>query len=155
MNALLLFVGGYFVVLAVLLVAARPYRVRLVQLGTEILNDTDSEDVRRQVRDMLRSAYSIRTAPVQLLSYCVLLYLPHYRLIAMAQEFVKEHDGLLQEQRFSELFDLHRASAAAVNPIFGALAYLAKAAFRMKVRFYSRRYHADRTQLKALQMRTV
>jgi len=155
MIQVLLFVGGYFMLLGALALAVRPYRVRLGELGNEILCDSKSDAVQAHVRAILRGAYSIRSAPASLFWSMLLIVLPPARLIAMAQEAAQEHPALMDEDRLTELYELYRASTAAVNPIFGALAYAAQALFRVKTRIYVRRYHADRRRLTALQIKAA
>lgn len=154
-TTILLFVGGYFVLLGVLALAVRPYRARLAALADEILRTSPSDEVDRHVRELLKSAYSIRGAVAQFLGYAFYVVLPAHRVLTIAHEFHRAHPDLVDESRLSEFYDLWRASTAAVNPIFGALMYVAKGLFRLKARACVRRYHADRRELRALQMRTA
>lgn len=155
MITVLIVAGSYFSLLILLAILARPYRVRFAELANEILNDNPSDDVRSHVEWMTGTAYSIRTAATQFLTGMVLVVLPGDRLMQMAREFHAEHKELVDEDRISELSELHKASAAAVNPIFGLLALLARALFGIKVSSYSRRFHSDRKELEALQLRPV
>src|SRR5438045_1298392 len=123
MMTIVLFVGGYFVLLGGLSVAVRPYRVRLADLADEIICDTRSDAVRKHVQDVLRTTYSVRGAPIEFFGLCMLLVLPAHRVIALAHDAYEEHREMMSEERLAEFYELYRVSVAAVNPIFGALAY--------------------------------
>jgi hypothetical protein len=141
MTTILLFVGGYFVLLGTLSIAVRPYRTRLANLASEILCDSESEDVRRYVQDSLRTAYSMRSAPAHVLGYIIGLLTPSERLSRDAAEWAKRFPDFMQDRRWMGLSDYHLASVAAVNPLFGALLYVLRMLFRLKLYLFVRRHY--------------
>lgn len=131
MTSIVIIVGGYFAALVVLALVARPYRIRMKALALELIESGIPEREERLIKRLMETAYSIRTSPQIFFVFMIGLARRSDQIDREVQEFVK-NNALARDPRVSKLLDLHMASAAAVNPIFGALGYGAKWAFGLK-----------------------
>lgn len=155
MSNIVLFIAAYFVVLAVLSVAVRPNRLRLKQIANELLNEKTTDSEREMITRLAGSAYSIRTAPMLLLVFTMGVLRRSQELDGESDKWAVDHPILASDRRSFELLDLHMASAAAVNPIFGSLAYLAKWIFRAKAKAHFRRANNGERRVDIYEMRVV
>ncbi len=155
MTNLLIFIALYFAALALLSVIARPYRVRLIAVSESLLSDHVNESERQFVSHVTRTAYSVRTSPMLFLIFLQGLLRTSESLDANPDDFEKSHPALTADNRAHELLEMHMASAAAVNPIFGILAYAAKWAFRAKAAAYLRKSKNSAINLDIYEMRSV
>jgi hypothetical protein len=82
------------------------------------------------------------------------LLTPSVRYDRRAVEWARKNPEVTGDPRWRELFELYYASIAAVNPIFGALLYVARILFRIKAYlFVIQHYRPTRHQLADLNVR--
>ncbi len=143
MIAIFAFVFSYFVLLIALSALVRPQRKRLAVLAHELLSEDIDEDRRVLIGRLLATAYAMRMAPTQFLATCIALLIPSDRFDREARDWAQKSQDLIEDGRWFEMFECHSASAAAANPIFGALAYAARGVFKLKARHYARRFHGN------------
>lgn len=143
MSAVIIFLGAYAALTVVLTVAVRPYRVRLMTLARELCGPGSPEEVRDLARRISLYAYSMRVAPVHVFWYATVLVKPSWQVRKEAQEYAREHPAIVAEDRFDELYDLYILSTAAINPVFGAIALVLRAIFKLKVLTYARKVHTN------------
>jgi len=141
-NAIIIF-GGYFGVLAVLSLFARPYRARLLVLGAELGAEYQEPDDQRFILALMSSAYSWRAAIVQTLVYLTGIFRRGDELDRACEEYVTEKPEFARDPRVHEMLSAYFASAVAVNPLFGILAITAKTGFRIKARLHHRGKQVD------------
>lgn len=133
MTYALILLIGYFVALAALVVIAKPYRARLAELLHDLSHDYPNDSlVQGMVRSYASSAYSMRTSIIQFFTFLIGLTQSPKSLDEGCEEMEVQHSEPLNDKRLYEMMECHMASAAAINPIFGGLAYAAKALFRLK-----------------------
>lgn len=142
MISLIALIAAYFATLVILSLAARPYRKRMKLLASELLAGNLNDAERDMIASILRSAYSMRSAPMLVLTFTVGAMMSRETFDRMDHEAVELYPSLCNDERIFELSDLRMASAAAANPLFGALAYAARIGFRVKIRA---RFHKERT----------
>lgn len=139
MIALLALIGGYFGLLGVLSIVARPYRHKLAALASELSRAYPGDEmVEDACRYYLGNAYSIRAAPVRFLIFVTALLIPGDVLDEQCREADRDHPGIFDDPRLHEMNEAFHASVAAVNPIFGLLAHFARAAFGLKAVIHHR-----------------
>lgn len=134
-------IAAYFALLIVLSVIARPYRVRLAELANELLADYPDEPIIVELcRVYTLSAYSIRAAPIRLLTYLIILIKPARDIDRECEEMKRDNKAFFEDARITEMMDCYNASISAVSPVFGALAFLASLAFKLKayIHFHGR-----------------
>jgi hypothetical protein len=153
MSTLIAFIAAYFLLLAVLSVVARPSRVRLKNLSCELLTANLTQSERKMVLRLADSAYSVRTAPLLLLVFITGVLRHSEKLDAESDGWVVDNPTLATDRRSHELLELHMASAAAANPIFGALAYVAKWVFRAKSKAHFERVESGAKALDLYEMK--
>ncbi|MBA4757733.1 hypothetical protein [Sphingosinicella sp.] len=137
MTQILILVGGYIALLALLSIAARPARRGLIQVSKNLAKLELTERERHMVNALLSASYSWRSAPIIALSFLTgLLQSPH-SLDEESEEFASAIPNLIRSEDFHRLFEYHLISVASVNPLFGLLAYAARLAFRAKTRFHT------------------
>jgi hypothetical protein len=141
MMTIFAFVAGYFALLVLLSLIARPSRVRIAELAGELSCEQLSEKQKRMLRSVVESAYSMRSAPAHFLFTVAHLLTPSEKFDQRAREWaaLAENRAIIEDHRWAELFDRYTVSIIAVNPIFGALLSLARLLFRLKARLYAKR----------------
>jgi hypothetical protein len=155
MINLFIFVVGYLLFLATLSLIARPYRMRLISVSESLLSDNVTESEKQFIGHVTKTAYSVRTAPMLFLVFAMGLLKTSQSIDANQGDFEKNHPVLTDGNRSHELLEMHMASAAAVNPIFGALAYAAKWAFKIKTRAYFEKNNGQPINIDIFEMRAV
>ena len=155
MTALLAFVAGYLALLMLLTYLVRERREQLGQLALALLEDHPSETIEFMLRHSTRTAYSLAVAPIQVLQLLALLLTPSAVLERKALDFVSDKEELIHDDRYALVIANYNLSVAAANPIFGALAYVLRAALKMKLRFYIRNHHENERALKAFRKCTI
>jgi hypothetical protein len=153
MSTLIAFIAAYFLLLAVLSVVAKPSRVRLKNLTCELLAADLTKSERKMVLRLTASAYSVRTAPLLLLMFITGVLRHSEKLDAASDTWVIDNPTLSTDRRSHELLELHMASAAATNPVFGTLAYAAKWAFRVKSKAHFERVESGAKALDLYEMK--
>ena len=139
MTTILAFAAGYFALLMVLSIIARPSRLRIAELARELAQDDLKPRQRQHLKVLLDSSYSMRSAPVHLAAIVIALLTPSEKFDAGAREWAKDNQELIEDPRWNELFERHIVSIVAVNPIFGALLSVARLLFRLKAYLFAKR----------------
>lgn len=150
-------ISGYFALLAVLSVVARPYRARMAVLARDLLAAyPDDPFIQHLCEAYIKSAYSLRAAPVRLLSYILGLIKPARELDRECYQMKEESPAFFADPRISELIDCYNASISAVSPVFGALAYVARLLFLLKayLHFHGRE-HLERAAAELVEARAA
>lgn len=122
MNTLLIFFAGYLAVSVAINVLAIGYRKDLaaaVQKAKRI--DGLSKQEIATLDSYVLSMRSLRTSIILLLVFWQLALMPKEQLAAGPTRVM--NDALWESGLMSEILEKHMASAAAANPLFGALAY--------------------------------
>ena len=143
MKTVLIFLGAYLALTLMLMVVARPYRVRLMALAAELCDPLLPDEVRDLAYRISVYAYSMRVAPIHVFWYATMLIKPSWQVLREARDYALEHPAIMAEQRFGELYALYIISTAAINPAFGAIALTLRALFRVKARAYARKRHTN------------
>ena len=139
MTTIFALVAGYFGLLAVLSFIARPYRLRMRELADALVRAHPTDDLSRDFcNGLLKTAYSVRAAPIRFLLFMAALLVPGARLDQDCDEIEAEHPAFFNDPRVHKLVENYHVSIALVNPVFGILMYLAKFAFRVKAIAYYR-----------------
>lgn len=133
MSTILLFVAGYFGFLAILAVAALPYRRRIRRLGTELLCLNLNERESQYIEGIMMHAYSIRSAIVMLLDYVAGMLEASETTERQIKELEAEFPLLLSDYRTFEIGEAFFVSALAANPLVGVFTIFARLAFRVKL----------------------
>ena len=154
MSTLIAFVAAYFVLLALLSLLARPLRARLKTVASGFLDQDLTDTERKMILRLADTAYSVRTAPVIFLVFVIGLLQQNEKIDKESNSWAIENPTMASDRRSHQLLELHMASAAAVNPIFGALAYAAKWLFRAKAKAYFRR-ESSSAKLDVYEMRVI
>lgn len=123
MNLIIAFLAGYLLVSVVLNLLALRYRRRLVALVDEAKADVTDERLRASLDSYVLSMRSMRTAVILALIHIHILLMPKEKLKACPQ-FTDEENTLWRKGLMAQIMDYHIASAAAANPLFGALTYV-------------------------------
>jgi hypothetical protein len=139
MTIMIALIAGYFGLLIVLSLIARPSRHRLSALAHDLSCEEPKSEHLRFLRAMLDSAYSMRSAPAHLAAVIIQLLTPSEKFDRRAREWAAENRNLVDDPRWREVYDRYIVSIVAANPIFGALLVLARAAFRLKAHLYFKR----------------
>lgn len=155
MTTVFLFVAAYFALLALLGLLARPYRLRMRAIADELLQLQPTEAERKFIFRLVDTAYSVRTAPVIFLVFVVGILQRSEVLDRDSDKWAIENPRLSSDRRSHELLEMHMVSAAVVNPIFGALAYVTKWVFRAKARAYIARTQGDSKSIDLCEMKVV
>lgn len=136
-------IAGYFAVLVVLSVLARPHRVRLVMLANQLLADyPGNEFVEDLCRHFVESAYSLRVAPMRALQYAVFMFKPGHEIDRTCDRMHREQPEFFRDARIGAMIEAYNASTTAVSPLFGLLATVMRYAFLMKAYLH---HHNKRT----------
>lgn len=139
MTTIFALIAGYFALLVVLSLIARPSRVRMAALAHELMASDPKPEHRQVLKLLLDSAYSMRSAPVALAGTIISLLTPSEKFDAMAREWVKENREYVEDSRWIEFLERHTLSVVAANPIFGAPLLFARLLFRIKAHLFARR----------------
>lgn len=137
MEYALAFVALYVGILVALSLLVRPQRERLKNLVREMSQERLGDRDRHQIHFMATTAYSWRVAPAIMLAFLLGIVRASADLDRECNERASK-SKLLNDPRFHAIVDAYMASAAAVNPIFGALAYAARAVFKLKAVLHHR-----------------
>lgn len=136
MTEILIFVGAYFALIAALSLVVRPYRARINEAAARLRNLPLNANERRLVEGIVDSAYSVRAAPLVALAYLEGLVLTRHGLIRERDQFEEAMPTLCSDKAQQDLHLLSECqfvSAAAVNPIFGLLAYFVRWIFIVRL----------------------
>ena len=144
MTYILILIGCYFGLWAALSACVTSHRRDLAAFGAALQNRTMDQDEREFVNNMLASAYSWRSAIMLCLVYIIGLFQAGATLDKECDKFASEHPTLSRDAHLHGMVDAYFASVAAVNPIFGALAFVLKRIFRLKARLYHSAQSADK-----------
>lgn len=148
MTQILTLVGGYIALLALLSLVARPARRGLASISNRLATAGLSEHERHMVNVLLATSYSWRAAPIIAMSFLTGLLQSVPSLDDEAGKIASAFPNLFQTTDMHRLFEYHLASVAAVNPLFGVLAYAARWAFRVKL--YS--HHRSRKAIEQIEL---
>lgn len=148
MTTMFALIAGYFGLLAVLSIIARPYRARMRALAHDLLADHPNDMLAREFcSSLLTTAYSVRAAPIRFFIFMAALFVPGDALTRECEEIESEHEAFFTDSRVHRFVDAFHVSIATANPIFGLLMYAAKGAFRVKAVFYLKGKIAKQRQL--------
>tara|TARA_R110001606_G_scaffold10272_9_gene44136 strand:- start:1276 stop:1755 length:480 start_codon:yes stop_codon:yes gene_type:complete len=140
MNTILIFFAGYIALHFGLNIVVHSYRVRLMSLISEAKKLNLSKVESRSLETLAKTAYSIRSAPALMLMFIGGLLQSEERIREELEELEDDADEdcaeLWESGIIHKILDYHMASVAAANPIFGALAYLFRIAFSLRIRFH-------------------
>jgi hypothetical protein len=148
MKLILIFFAGYLLVYLGLNLLARRYRRRLVECVGKAKKASIGKHNAAVLDVFVHSMTSMRTAIVLFLIFIELLVLPNEQLLR--DDLSREDRNLWETGLMPEILDNHMASAAAANPFFGALAYLAR--FFVHLRF---RWLGEKTGVSELRTFTI
>jgi hypothetical protein len=141
MSYILILFGCYLGLWTALSAIAMPHRRHLAEIAESLREENIERDF---VDGMLASAYSWRSAVMLALVYTMGLFQSGTALDRECDQFAAERPNLANDARVHSMMDAYFASVAAVNPIFGALAYLAKRTFQLKARLHFSAQNAER-----------
>jgi hypothetical protein len=140
------FVVAYFLLLALLVAAARPQRKRLYRMCDSLLASDVLNDRERALVGALRwTALSLRAAPMGTLSFLQGLIATECGIQREAEEFSAAYPKLSVGSDARMMIEAYMASIAAVNPIFGVTMYVARWLMRTKLKLIRR--HKDGTRV--------
>ncbi len=133
MTPILTFLAVYAAIYVTLNLVAIPYRKRLVDSVTEAKAKVRSPHLRSVLDTFTLSMTSMRTSVILLLIFTQMLIEPKGKLLR-SSELSEEENALYEDGLMREILETHMASAAAANPLFGALAYVARTASHIRAR---------------------
>lgn len=140
MEYLIAFILGYFALLAGLSFAARPARLRMKRLATELLAEHRYDaDVTEYLQHQLATAYSWRAAPIDTFVMIAALIVPARVFWEKARKVEAEHPVMFSDPRFYRFDNDYTLSIAAVNPLFGVLMYAANVLIVLKLMAFAKR----------------
>ena len=149
-------IGAYFTLLVALSFAARPARARLAALARDISADyPDNNLIQSICRAYVISARSLRAAPVRFIMYVAFLVKSPYVLARECEVTQRANPDFFNDPRILEMAECYQASTAAASPIFGALGYVARRAFLLKVRIHHRSKQDSRCLTEFVELQAV
>lgn len=139
-NPAIILIAAYFVVMLALMLAAQPYRRELRELVRTLEGECTCAEADKEFLEGVRTTlFSIRVAPVLVLVFLVGLLASLDGLMRQCDDFEHDNPNLTHDARLDRLLDLHMAVAAANNPLFGAVAYVLRILFRLKILAWQKR----------------
>lgn len=135
MTTVLALIVGYFGLLLVLALVVRPYRAKLYQLADDLVRDYADDDVAVRLIERYRAtATSWGEAGVKLFGYLSGMFKSRWELDETAEAFMRDHPNFLDDPRVAHILKYHLLSVAAVSPVLGALAIVARIGMRLVIR---------------------
>lgn len=133
MTLILTFLAIYAAIYVALNLVAVSYRKRLVVAVAKGKSQVQSVKLKELLDSFTLSMTSMRTSVILLLIFTQMLLEPKGKLLRQS-DISEEERALYESGLMREILETHMASAAAVNPFFGALAYAARFASHLRAR---------------------
>lgn len=139
MSTIVALIAGYFALLAILSLIARPYRARLAELIDQLGSDYgDYPDILAVLQRYADTCYIWRSATIKFVGYVLFLMVPGSALDKVYEKTEQDQPFIFSDPRFREMISCYNASISAVNPIFGALMFAVREIFLLKARIHHR-----------------
>lgn len=131
MELILIFFAVYLAVYLTLNLVAVRQRKRLVAAVAEAKEQVTDERWKKHLDSFVLSMTSMRTSVILFLILWQILLMPKQK-VRSSPDIGDEQLALFKNGLMHTILESHMASAAAVNPLFGGLAYLLRCAVHVR-----------------------